>query len=123
MTIPTDGRIDLDALAELAKRLRKTAERCKEAADGETLVGRDTARMAQYRLDEAADAIDLARRAAIPSEQGEAAGEAGTMPGTDGFTMAVFRAADVPLGTKLYTHPAPAAGVKVKALTSIKETP
>lgn len=32
-------------------------------------------------------------------------GEAGTMPGTSGFTMAVFNASDVPVGTKLYTEP------------------
>lgn len=36
-------------------------------------------------------------------------GVAGNMPGTDGFTMACFKAADVPLGTSLYTHPAPEA--------------
>lgn len=35
----------------------------------------------------------------------QAAGEAGTMPGTDGFTMACFKAGDVPVGTKLYTRP------------------
>lgn len=34
-------------------------------------------------------------------------GEAGTMPGTSGFTMACFKAADVPVGTKLYTVSAP----------------
>ncbi|UIY58160.1 hypothetical protein [Burkholderia cepacia] len=34
---------------------------------------------------------------------GEPAGQAGTMPGTDGFTMAAFRADDVPVGTPLYT--------------------
>ena len=33
------------------------------------------------------------------------AGEAGTMPGTDGFTMACFKANDVPVGTPLYTRP------------------
>lgn len=38
----------------------------------------------------------------------EAVGEAGAMPGTDGFTMAAFRAADVPIGTKLYVAPQPA---------------
>lgn len=35
----------------------------------------------------------------------EPVGEAGTMPGTDGFTMACFKAVDVPVGTKLYTAP------------------
>ena len=37
----------------------------------------------------------------------EPVGVAGTMPGTDGFTMAAFRAEDVPVGTSLYTHPQP----------------
>lgn len=33
----------------------------------------------------------------------KAVGSVGTMPGTNGgFTMAVFKAADVPVGTKLY---------------------
>lgn len=30
------------------------------------------------------------------------AGEVGTMPGTDGFTMAAFKADEVPVGTKLF---------------------
>lgn len=29
-------------------------------------------------------------------------GKVGSMPGTTGFTMAVFKAEDVPVGTKLY---------------------
>ncbi|WP_202902064.1 hypothetical protein [Sinorhizobium meliloti] len=37
----------------------------------------------------------------------ETVGEAGEMPGSNGgFTMAVFKASDVPLGTKIYTRPA-----------------
>ncbi|MCA8237697.1 hypothetical protein [Burkholderia cenocepacia] len=35
--------------------------------------------------------------------RGEPVGKAGNMPGTDGFTMAAFRADDVPVGTNLYT--------------------
>lgn len=31
-------------------------------------------------------------------------GIVGTMPGTTGFTMAVFKADEVPVGTRLYTH-------------------
>lgn len=40
-----------------------------------------------------------------PQGSGEpvAVGEAGTMPGTTGFTMACFKADEVPVGTKLYT--------------------
>jgi hypothetical protein len=34
--------------------------------------------------------------------KGEAVGVAGSMPGTDGFTMAAFKVSDVPVGTKLY---------------------
>jgi hypothetical protein len=40
-------------------------------------------------------------------------GVAGTMPGTgDGFTMACFKASDVPLGTKLYAAPIGDNGTK-----------
>lgn len=46
---------------------------------------------------------DRARRAAPVAQ--EPVGEAGTMPGTSGFTTAVFRASDVPVGTKLYAAP------------------
>jgi len=35
----------------------------------------------------------------------EVVGVAGTMPGTDGFTMACFEAAKVPVGTPLYAAP------------------
>ena len=45
--------------------------------------------------------------------QGEPIGEVGTMPGTSGFTMACFRADEVPVGTKLYTSPQPATGEPV----------
>jgi hypothetical protein len=37
----------------------------------------------------------------------EPVGFAGNMPGTDGFTMACFKAVDVPVGAAIYTHPAP----------------
>ena len=35
----------------------------------------------------------------------EPVGEAVSMPGTSGFTMACFKSADAPIGTKLYTAP------------------
>lgn len=41
--------------------------------------------------------------------RGEVVGEAGRMPGTDGFTTAVFKASDVPVGTKLYAATPPRA--------------
>lgn len=36
-------------------------------------------------------------------------GVASYMPGTDGFTMACFKATDVPVGSAIYTNPQPAA--------------
>ena len=50
--------------------------------------------------------IDEALREALAEQ--EPVGEAGTMPGTSGFTMACFKASEVSLGTKLYTSPQPA---------------
>ena len=41
------------------------------------------------------------------SPVGTFVGEVGTMPGTTGFTMACFKAADVPFGTKLYINTQP----------------
>ena len=55
-----------------------------------------------------ADAVK-AIEAVQPAAAQEAVGEAGAMPGTDGFTMACFRAEDVPVGTKLYAAPVTAA--------------
>lgn len=62
----------------------------------------------------------LAASPPTPTE-GEPVGEAGSMPGTDGFTMAAFRAVDVPIGTKLYASPTQPKAVtiddaRVKAL-------
>lgn len=39
--------------------------------------------------------------------QQEPVGVVGEMPGTSGFTMACFHADKVPVGSNLYTHPAP----------------
>lgn len=36
---------------------------------------------------------------------GESIGTVGSMPGTDGFTMACFKADEVPVGTRLYAAP------------------
>lgn len=49
--------------------------------------------------------------------KGEAVGVAGSMPGTDGFTMAAFKASDVPIGTKIYT--APQAECAPRAIPSV----
>lgn len=48
-------------------------------------------------------AMDAVRTPPHPTEVGEAVGEAGSMPGTAGFTIACFKASDVPIGTKLYS--------------------
>jgi hypothetical protein len=53
------------------------------------------------------DADDIESINATPSPisdqaAGEPVGEASSMPGTEGFTMAAFKASDVPVGTKLY---------------------
>ncbi|MDM8356637.1 hypothetical protein P8H29_10670, partial [Pandoraea communis] len=42
---------------------------------------------------------------AAPVNASEPVGVAGTMPGTEGFTMACFEAAKVPVGTSLYAAP------------------
>lgn len=49
--------------------------------------------------------------ATAESGEGEEVGEAGSMPGSAGFTMAAFRAEDVPIGTKLYVRRARLAAV------------
>jgi len=55
---------------------------------------------------------------AAPDTSAEPVGVAGEMPGSNGgFSMSVFRAIDVPVGTKLYTNPAPSPdGLDVDAL-------
>jgi hypothetical protein len=45
-------------------------------------------------------ALNVARHAL--SVDAQPVGVAGTMPGTDGFTMAAFKASEVPVGTPLY---------------------
>lgn len=47
----------------------------------------------------------FARALLAASASAEPVGIAGSMPGTDGFTMAAFKAEDVPVGTELYTRP------------------
>lgn len=67
---------------------------------------------------------DFADKMTAPSSPGkdggqevEAVGEAGEMPGSNGgFTMAAFKASDVPIGTKLYTRPQPDSTALVERL-------
>ena len=59
-------------------------------------------------VDEAIAALRTAIKQALAAPVQEPVGEVGTMPGTTAFTMACFKAEDVPVGTKLYTTP-PAA--------------
>ncbi|WP_419692204.1 ASCH/PUA domain-containing protein [Burkholderia gladioli] len=49
---------------------------------------------------------------AVPADAGEAVGVADSMPGANGFTMACFEAAKVPIGTKLYAAAQGAQGGK-----------
>lgn len=91
MTIPTDGRIDLDALAELAKKATpgpwtprdvRGLDAPADCIDFAVVGGRretarvwteaDTRFIAALNPATVLSLIDLARRAAIPSEQGEA---------------------------------------------------
>lgn len=168
MTIPTDGRIDLDALAELARkatpgpwkvydgsswrRIGTVGARYDDgavlqpyvASDGhpDMCAGRGQDTYANLNYIAALDPqtvlalIDLARRAAIPSERGpvEVDGEPimalydGSDPvmanlehlSRDGYATdsqrATARAAHAEILRLRSTHPAPAAGVKVKAL-------
>lgn len=53
----------------------------------------------------------------------ETVGEAGEMPGSNGgFTMAVFKASDVPLGTKLYTRPADTDAAQMQEVALARAT-
>lgn len=56
----------------------------------------------QYAIDHGAEGMGFCPqgKCVMPGP----AGVAEAMPGTSGFTMAVFRAEDVPVGTKLYIH-------------------
>jgi hypothetical protein len=56
-------------------------------------------------LDKANARIPLLEAQIAAAEKREPVGIAGNMPGTEGFTMAAFKAYDVPVGTKLYAHP------------------
>jgi len=56
----------------------------------------------------------LQARAQVHSEP---IGEVGTMPGASGFTMACFRADEVPVGTKLYTTQQPAQATQPAEVT------
>lgn len=54
--------------------------------------------------DTSLQAMEAVAKWGTPATVGaEPVGEVGSMPGTDGFTMACFRESDVPIGTKLYT--------------------
>lgn len=57
------------------------------------------------RLQCARDGLEAADQTAADL-RGSCVGAAGAMPGTSGFTMACFKADEVPLGTRLYTRPA-----------------
>ncbi|WP_164466845.1 hypothetical protein [Burkholderia gladioli] len=56
--------------------------------------------------------VPLGRIVSAPADAGEAVGVADSMPGANGFTMACFEAAKVPIGTKLYAAAQGAQGGK-----------
>ncbi|KOR22968.1 hypothetical protein [Burkholderia cenocepacia] len=60
----------------------------------------DRDKLSSDRFVALADALEAAL---LEKLRGEPIGQAGNMPGTEGFTMAAFRADDVPVGTNLYT--------------------
>lgn len=66
----------------------------------------DEAKKANIEIDDGLSYLDkeVLVRAALKyfGVQQEPVGVVGKMPGTDGFTMVVFNAEDVPIGTKLY---------------------
>jgi len=71
-----------------------------------------------------ANAIELStavRAARTPAPEGEVVGTAGVMPGTSGFTTAVFRASAVPVGTPLYASPVVPVGVSREAQRPLAE--
>ena len=58
-------------------------------------------------------AVAMIRKLAARPAEAQSVGEAGSLPGSNGgFTTAVFKASDVPVGAKLYTAP-PSAPVGV----------
>lgn len=58
-------------------------------------------------IDSLRDRVAALEAQIAAAEEQEPVGVAGNMPGTEGFTMAAFKAADVPVGTNLYTHHLP----------------
>lgn len=58
----------------------------------------------EFDMDGAPEMVMQWNRRAQPAEEVQKTGEVGRMPGTDGFTMACFRAAEVPIGTTLYVR-------------------
>jgi hypothetical protein len=66
--------------------------------------GGEAVHTGQLRDESVSSSGSVRDEAALP----EAVGEAGAMPGSNGgFTMAAFKASDVPEGTKLYAAPPP----------------
>jgi len=60
--------------------------------------------------------------AVAPAVDAQPVGVAGTMPGTDGCTMAAFKASEVPVGTPLYTS-AQSEGLRKDAWQPIETAP
>ncbi|MGS1033161.1 hypothetical protein [Burkholderia glumae] len=90
---PADAR----ELVEMIDNNVESLNNLCTAADEKALTGLSRA------LRKVSDTLTRCRVAvSIPADAGEAVGVADSMPGANGFTMACFEAAKVPIGTKLY---------------------
>jgi len=120
---PDDEAVDRFAVAMKAKLAQKRAEgrggwenkdECGQGYLSELLAEHvrkgdpvDVANLAMM-LHQRGERINAIRALSVsPLTEEQPVGEAGPMPGTTGFTMAAFKAADVPVGTKLYVAPVP----------------
>ncbi|MNX93294.1 hypothetical protein D3C86_1254730 [compost metagenome] len=97
-------RLALDVLVQAAPPAAPV-QGLTDAQRGAVLLASDAC--ASYGLNNIAEQL-RALLAAPAAPASNPVGHAGSMPGTDGFTMACFKAVDVPIGTALYTAP-PAA--------------
>lgn len=91
--------------------------RCEDVWGHRSLKKRADGRYENWLVDLMWDVWQARSKLTIPAlrpVQGVPIGEVGTMPGTSGFTMACFRADEVPVGTKIYTTPQPTQATQVE---------
>jgi len=96
------GECSKDIYLIEARAMLRTAAALSDKQAGETFTREQMLAEVDRRVERAL----AARSALVDVPAVEPVGEVGEMPGSNGgFTMAVFKASDVPLGTKLYRHP------------------